>query len=524
MSILEPISSEQPCGEDYKYNDEYLEVEVEIEKSSNATSEEETQWDFVVFRCEKILKENTKDLKIASFWLYAQWKMNKWSGFFTSLDTYAKFIETYGKELYPVVGRRKIKIFEWVEKVFEDPFLKILDQFSESELERLVGIMQTLEVAVPLCVETEYKLLKDVQRNAQSLLSTAKQREEDAKRMASIQAEEEEKRRGAQAVQAEAQQLRRSEEEEILSKFVPTSSVSAAYSSNGLEEYTPLSHEDIDQTIDPLMEIIKGLFDKAPADYLAFKMLFSLGEMLLEEALSDRSIMRDDFIPSDDICNAVRQMGELGSVNLEQLHALEEQLQIRPMWLEGYYIATRVLYKLERAEDAEKLEDLLVYFLHRKEALITLKIDGKPLVADKMLDWANTKLLALGDEGGSNVEYQRAYQEVMTVKQEQSTQNALALLESYYQRASGDEERFRWRLLFVDFALEIGDKHLAFSLLLELERLIDAYKLDKWQPDLAITTYETLLRPMMTQELGVEGKERIYNKLSILDVQKVIKI
>jgi len=524
MSILEPISQEQPCGEDFKYDDEYLEVEVEIEKSFNATSESETEWDFVVFRCEKILKDHAKDLKIASYWLYAQWRMNGWSGFFNTLETYAKFIEIYSKDLYPTVGRRKIKILEWVEKVFEEPFLKILDQFSESELERLSTIMSFFERVIPLCVETDYKLLKDVKQQSDHLLSTVKQREEEAKRMAELQAEEDARRREEEALRAEADQLRRSEEEDILAKFVPSSRGNSTSGTTGLEEYTSLTHDDIDATIDPLLENVKVLFEKSPADYLAFKMLFSLGEILLEEALSDSSIMQDDFIPSDDICYAVRQMEEFGNVSVEQLHALEEQLLSRPTWLEGYYIATKVLYKLDRADDAEKLEDLLLHFLHRKEDLMELQINGRPLVADKMLAWANTKLLTLCGEGSGSAEYQRAYQEILTVKKEQSTQNALELLEAYYQRASGDEERFRWRLLFVDFALEIGDKHLALSLLLELERLVEAYQIDKWQPDLAVTTYETLLKPIMTQELGPEGKERIYKKLSILDIQKVINL
>jgi len=521
MSILAPITEAQPVGEDYKYDDEYLEVEVEIEKSFNTTSETETQWDFVVSRCEKILKENSKDLKIASFWLYAQWRMNSWSGFFNTFETYAKFIETYGKEAYPLIGRRKIKVLEWVEKVFEEPFLNILNQFSETELERLASIFDLLSDAVPVCVESEFILLKDVQEQTQVLLKTTKQREEDAKRMAALQAEEDAKRRELEAMQAQAQQTRRSEEEEILSKFGTSSSHTF---STGMEDYTPLTHDDLDETINPLLEIAKSLFVKAPADYMAFKMLFSVTELMLEEALNDSTIQRDDFVPSDDICHAVRELGESGKVSLTQLSALEEQLLLRPTWIEGYYIASKILYKLDHAEDALKLETLLLHFLHKEEALLTLDIGGKSLVADKMLVWVNTKLPDLCGEGGNSVEYQRAYQEVLAIKKEESTQNALSLLEKYYQSATGDEARFRWRLLFVDFALEIGDKQLAFSLLLELERLIEVYKIDQWQPELAIMTYETLLKPIITQELGADGKERIYNKLSILDIQKVINL
>ncbi len=521
MSILDPIDPLNPCGEDYKYDDEYLEVEVEIEKSFNATSENETQWDFVVFRCEKILKENTKDLKIASFWLYAHWKMNGWSGFFTILETYATFIETFGKDLYPQKGKRKIKILEWVEKIFEEPFLKILDQFSESELERLTAIFSILEKAVPQCVEEDYVLLKTVQEETNHMLKTCKQREEEARRMAEIQAEEDKRRQEEAAREEEAKQIRRSEEEEILSKFGASSN---HVHSQGMENYTSLTHEDIDAIIDPMILLAKSLFEKAPADYLAFKVLFSVTEIMLEEALTDQTIIREDFIPSDDICQAARQLESASKISLQQLEALQEQLFTRPTWLEGYYIAAKVLYKLEKPEDALQLEMLLIHFLQRNKALFTLDIDGRTLIEDKMLAWAENKMLELCDSGGSNVEYQRAYQEILTIKKEESIPNALSRLEKYYQEAGGEEERFRWRLLFVDFALDIGDKKLALSLLLELERLIESYKIDKWQPELAIATYETLLKPIMAQELGPDGKERIYNKLSILDIQKVINI
>lgn len=521
MSILDPIDPLKPCGEDYKYDDEYLEVEVEIEKSFNATSESETQWDFVVFRCEKILKENTKDLKIASFWLYAHWKMNGWSGFFTILETYATFIKTFGKDLYPQKGKRKIKIFEWVEKIFEEPFLKIVDQFSESELERLTAIFSILEKAVPECVEENYVLLKTVQEETNHMLKTCKQREEEARRMAEMQAEEDKKRQEEAAREEEARKIRRSEEEEILSKFGASSN---HVHSQGMENYTPLTHEDIDAIIDPIILLAKSLFEKAPADYLAFKVLFSVTEIILEEALLDQTLIHEDFIPSDDICQAARELEFTSKISLQQLEALQEQLFTRPTWLEGYYIAVKVLYRLEKPEDALHIEMLLIHFLQRNKSLFTLDINGRPLIADKMLVWAENKMLELCDNGGNNVEYQRAYQEILTIKKEESIQNALSRLEKYYQEASGEEERFRWRLLFVDFALDIGDKKLALSLLLELERLIELYKIDKWQPELAITTYETLLKPIMAQELGPNGKERIYNKLSILDIQKVINI
>ena len=522
MSILEPIDTANLCGEDYKYDDEYLALEVEIEKSFTSTSEEETKWDFVLRRCEKILKENSKDLKVLTYWLYAQRQLNGWSAFINALEPYSQVITTYNTALYPQVGRRKIKVFEWLEKVIEAELSSTLEQLSESQLTALSTHLSSLETSVPLCVESDYVIFKDILYTAQSRINQAEREAENAEKQATLYREEESKRQEAEAQISEAQQIRRSEEEEILSQFSP--SLHAPITTEMSEDSKPLDHESIDEIVNPQIALCKTLFEKSVTDYLAFKMLFSLGELLWEEALEESSIMRDDFLPSADIVQAVRELSKAERVTLSQLQALIDQLLIRPTWLEGYYIASQVLYKLEKTKDAEALESLLIYLIHRKESLLELKVDGKAVIEGKMLAWTNTKLLSFSESGGSSVEYQRAYQEIMIMRKEQNAQNALALLEEYYQNASGEEERFRWRLLFVDFALEIGDKNLAFSLLLDLERLIEKYQIDKWQPELAIATYEILLKPMLTQEIGSEGKVRIYNKLSILAVQKVINL
>ena len=525
MSILEPISEQHPCGVDYRYDDEYLETEVEIEKSFNVTSDKETQWDFVASRCEKILQENTKDLKIASYWLYSQWKIKNEKEFLDSFNTYAQFIESYQKNLYPKAGRRKVKILEWTERVFEEPLLKSVEGFSEDMLEELIGTLHKLQTVLPPTVETDYLFLKEIGQKSHNILESIRKRREEEIRQEEILKEEEKRRRENEKALSEAQKLRRKEEEEVLSKFAPlSSSVTTAGIPDSSQEFSSLNEEEIAEAIEPVKEICIKLFEKAPADFLPFRLLFSAGETLLEDALSGIGFSGSDLIPSEDICNAARQLHEPGRITIDQLRALEEQMLLRPAWLEGYYIASTLLYKLERANEAAKIESMILYFLHRNEAIFDYRIDGRALLEGKMFSWSKTKLLSICDEGESGAEYQRAYQEVLSVMKEQSTQNAFELLEEHYKKASGEEERFRWMLLFVEFALEIGDKQLALSLLLELERLIEEYKIDRWQPELAITVYETLLKPIMAHELGVERKERIYNKLSILSIQKVIKI
>jgi hypothetical protein len=245
---------------------------------------------------------------------------------------------------------------------------------------------------------------------------------------------------------------------------------------------------------------------------------------MLEEAFKNKEIETAEFLPSEEVIKAIRDSLE-NTITLKQLIALQNQLIHRPTWLEGYYFAARMLYKLNRTEIAQKIEEDLYYYIHKQQECIRFTLSsGRKLISVQMETWVKKKVLTLCGEGERDVEYKKVYQEALALKAEENEQNALEFLEKHYKDAPSAEAQFKWRLLFVDFALEIGDKRLALALLLELEKQIEVYKLDIWQPQLAIQTYETLLKPMMTQELGEQNQERIYKKLSILDIQKVIKI
>lgn len=516
MSLVEVITDENPCGKDYKYEDEYIAIEIEVEKDFNISNTGETQWDMVSTKCENLLKEHTKDLKILSYWLYAQWRLNGLNTFNASLQIYAEIIEKYNKELYPKITKRKIKTFEWLENLLEEPLLKGIEEFTKEALIELSKNLEILQEHIPITTESDYVFLKDVRNVCNTRIKRIENEENEALRQQEIQKEEELKRQKENEALSEAEKIRRSEEAGILEKF----STNTVEVKNNL---ISLEVENIDAIFKSIIALSKPLLEKAPGDYFSYKMLFSLSEILIVESYTNAISEYDDFIPSNDIIFAVRRLPEENNISITQLVALIEQLLIRPTWIEGFFIASRILYKLGRTEDALHLENDIFHFVYQNEKILNIQINNQKLIPEDMLAWMETKALSLNNNSGDTIEYQHAYQKVLKVKKEQNQHNALILLEEYYQKAQCEEERFRWRLLFVDFALEIGDKKLALSLLYELERIIELHKINLWQPNLAIATYEMFLKPLFTQELDVQYKERIYNKLSILDVQKVMK-
>ena len=72
-TLLEPLSSEAPCGEDLSYDAAFMELEglipgkAEVEAAGEKHPAEEPNWSDVADRCKELL-ERTKDLRVV-LWL-----------------------------------------------------------------------------------------------------------------------------------------------------------------------------------------------------------------------------------------------------------------------------------------------------------------------------------------------------------------------------------------------------------------------------------------------------------------------
>jgi len=521
MSLLDPIASNASVGENFTDDDKYLELEVEIEQSFNDVSQVEVNWNFVIKRSEEIITEYSKDMKVLSYWLYAQWKFHGWSAFLESFKVFGSLLVKYNKELYPSKEKRKVKILEWLDKVFEKPLNDNIKQFSKEQLSSLIEALNTIKDGIDDAIEEKIIFLKQVHIESKRLLDEINRKEELQAKESEAFKEEQEKRyledKKLQGIRAEQQD----KDKEVISQFKSKTNVIDVTKSDIDEKI--LEYEDILEHVESLLETSKNLFEKSPREYLPFNILFSYASIILDEVLNNKEIKTDTLLPSQEIIDAVRASLD-ETISLNQLMTLEEQLLQYPAWLEGYYIAARMLHRLEKAEVSEKIEETLYRYLDKEEqSMIFSTSSGIKLVPIQLETWAKQKILALSGEGDNEVEYKKAYQEALALKAKENSQNALDFLEKHYRDTSSAEAKYKWRSVLIELLLEMGDKRLASALLLELETQIEKYQLDIWQPKLAIQTYETILKPMLTQELGKEVQERIYKKLSILDLQKVLK-
>lgn len=97
-SILQEIND--IVGKDCKYEDSYLNIEIEIDKISSVT-QDTCDFRTVLSECETLLSKDTKDFKIATWWFYTNFKINQIEGLKYSIDCFIEFINKFYTSFYP---------------------------------------------------------------------------------------------------------------------------------------------------------------------------------------------------------------------------------------------------------------------------------------------------------------------------------------------------------------------------------------------------------------------------------------
>ncbi len=101
-SLLEPISAENPCGEDLAYDPKFLELDTLLQgkPETQFAAAEEPDWKAVTERCEE-LSVRSKDLRVAVRMALAWMKMAGLPGFRDGLLVIKGLIEKYWEPVFP---------------------------------------------------------------------------------------------------------------------------------------------------------------------------------------------------------------------------------------------------------------------------------------------------------------------------------------------------------------------------------------------------------------------------------------
>ncbi|MCK1792050.1 type VI secretion system protein TssA [Pseudomonas violetae] len=137
--LLQPISADSPVGEDPGYDDDFQRMREEVNKLSGADAER------VVQLAEKLLTHTCKDLRVATYYLWARLQKDGEAGLADGLTLLAALVERYAAEVLPARPNSRKMALEWLasSKVLDS--LSLYPEVVRSEAERTVAALAWLE-------------------------------------------------------------------------------------------------------------------------------------------------------------------------------------------------------------------------------------------------------------------------------------------------------------------------------------------------------------------------------------------
>ena len=476
--LLNDISENAPYGIDARYEDRYLEVESEIDKSLSATGSGKTDWSLIVEETEKILTQQTKDLKILSYWLYAAWKISSWRGLEKNISLYKSFLLKYGKNLFPKSDKVKQRSLEWLVDNLSSELLSGYTKENQEVLKVVIKELSEIDAIV------QNNIIKDSNVIFSSLIRKLKKIEEEVRR-----------------------------ENVSIAKSVEKG-INTLPKEKKKEKYSRL------ESLDSMMSSFKNEIEKN--DFLFFTIMQTVGLLELDDILSaNKKEKAEEFYFQN------REKMELISLfNKDEedisLEELKKLLYYCPVWLDGYLILINKINIKYKKIFLNSFEYNLTNFIQNYNGNILKNYLKTKFFSEKIANFIENNDNDLEKNSQDFDKYREGYLEATSLVESKKNEDGLIYLDTLEQESRSQEESFLWRLKSVELSIKVGNQDLALGILFDLKDQVEEFNLAIWNPKLALKVYKLFLKPSIIKKLNIETKESIYRKVCKISTKEAI--
>lgn len=460
---LAPIAGAQPAGEDIGYDDDFQLIREEVNKLSGFNTE------LISELAEKLLIHGSKDIRVATFYVWARLQQDGESGLAQGLTLLAALLARYNNEVHPRRERPRKAALEWLagSKVLDT--LTLYPEVNKDDFKQIVG-------ALAIIAQVTDGWETDAQPELGALYGALENRMTQSGGMDAL-----------------VPQTSRSEEpaKQSASTFAATAT--------GINS----GRELMDQA-----KMLANYLREQPNGWLAgHRLMKSIRWDTLHDlpALNAESRTRLLQPRAEYRAQLKRLYLQQSWVELiEQANRMFAE-SVNHMWLDLQWYLHQALLKAGAPWEqwADIVRSDLRCFLNRMPGLEGLAYsDGTPFADEVTLNWITQHVLE--NVGGWNNETESASTsaqddilllepEAVAIADKDGIDAALGWLHA---RPGGDTSRNRWllRLLMARLAEQYGKNELAAHLLSELDTHATSLTLSDWEPELLFEVKARSLR------------------------------
>ena len=548
MDILslgkEPISSDQPAGSDARYDQVFEELQAEIDKLSIPSASGGTDWKTVDRLSTEILANKSKDLLAASYLAVAQIYTRKFDGFSVGLRVYRDLLENFWEELFPAKKRMRGRIAAiewWVEKtdaalqqVQPDPLPAEKIEEYRQDIQQIGRLLQEYVDAPPL--------LRPIERFIENL---PYKKEADAEAEAPQPAVQEAGSNAAAGPPPQQAQPRLSQPAQQTaqapSQTEPRPAVPPEKLVSSLEGEKLFSSSDTERVMRAALQAMRRVadyhYDQDLSNPRSYRWRRIAGwAMILALPPATKGLTGIDAPVN---CAAFRD--ELTGLKSRQnwqalLRTAEERFHGALLWLDLNRFVSDALAGLgdqyQMAHEAVCQET--AFFVYRVPGIETMSFsDGTSFCDGETRQWLNTirpgggvsaveSVLTAGPEDGGHMA--ETIKKAQEMAKQKKVREAIVMLQQGLRASYSKREQMLWRLGLTQVLVNAGQTQLAFPHLESLIQDIDTYRLEEWDPDLALKGFKMVWQGFSGQEdESFKGRTTdVLNRIARLDPAEAI--
>lgn len=140
-SWLRPISETPPAGDDPGYDDNFQRMREEVNKLSGIDT------GLICALSENVLTQVSKDIRTATFYLWARLHRDGEAGLAEGLELLAGLMQRFGAQLHPQRGRSRKAALEWLGSSRMLDSLSLYPEVELTTLQRIAGALTLIEQA-----------------------------------------------------------------------------------------------------------------------------------------------------------------------------------------------------------------------------------------------------------------------------------------------------------------------------------------------------------------------------------------
>jgi len=496
-----PISEGSPAGQDVRNDPDFEALSKEIEKMSSPTLSGTMDWNRVLQLSENILTNKSKDLLVMSYFSVALLKTAGLRGFADSTFVLRGSMETFWEDMFPPKKRmrgRKNAVEWWQEKVSADLRELTTEKWPKQERDAFLEDLNAIDAFLAENME-EAPLLLPMINTIAGLVETI---EETPAPEATLPPQ-------APGIPKESD--------------TPTQSARPV-------AFDP-AETDADKLLNQGLEILGRaatlLAQQDPLNMISFR-LNRIAAWTAVTALPPASAGKT-LIPAPD--------GQIISIleNLYQSHswrdlldAAESRVRQFLFWLDLSRYVTEALEQLGHQDNSAAVAAETLQYVKRLTGIERLAFDnGTPFANEETRIWINSMNrqispgggAAAGDDTDIRQVVEKQVQEAEKSSRDNKLPAALGAFTDKLNHAPSARERFIWQFGLCRLLLQVKQPRLAAPHLKELLQTLDTYRMEQWEPDLAVEALSTVLTGLRLQtgQSDESMQETVLNRITTLD-------